>query len=116
MGRRKRRTLTVRSNDAKLNAGMPGFDSYDIVDWEEKFYYSLRARNRSKDTIKYYRQQIRSLKLAFEEQNIATRVDRITKENIEINFIAFSLNVRGVKYSTVAIRLRGLRAFFNYIV
>lgn len=114
--RRRRRTFITESNDDKLNAGMPGFNSMEIIDCQDRFIDALKTRNLSTDTLKFYRQQIRSLILALESQGIPTKVDVITHDIMERNFIAYSLNELGVKYSTVAIRLRGLRAFFNWLV
>jgi len=113
---RKRRTLITESNNEKLNEGMPGFMSMEIIDCRDRFIDAIKARNRSPDTVKFYRQQIRNLILALEAQGIPTKVDRLTHDIIERNFIAYSLNVLGVTYSTVAIRLRGLRSFFNWLI
>lgn len=113
---RRRRTFITESNDEKLNEGMPGFTSMEIIDCRDRFIDAIKARNRSPDTVNFYRQQIRNLILALEDQGIPTKVDCVTYDIIERNFIAYSLNELGVSYSTVAIRLRGLRAFFNWLV
>src|SRR5699024_4158629 len=116
MGVRRRRGLITESNNEQSNADMPGFKSTAMIDWEERFYASVLARGRSDDTIVYYRECLRVFKKALNEQGISTRIDRITRDIIERNFIAYSLDELEISYSTVTIRLRAVRAFFNYVV
>src|SRR5690625_5489168 len=48
-----------------------------------------------------------------EKQGVATRLQRLTSDIITEHFIEYSLEVRRVKYSTVATCLRAVRAFLN---
>ena len=116
MSRRRRRGLITESNSAHLNADMPGYSVYDYEDNVEAFLRAVKVRNRSADTIVYYRRQLLNFRKILESQGISTRVDRITKAIIEQNFIEHSLEERGHKYTTIATRLRAIRAFFNWLV
>src|SRR5690625_7849193 len=51
-----------------------------------------------------------------EKQCVATRLQLLTSYIITEHFIEYSLEVRRVKYSTVATCLRAVRAFLNWAV
>lgn len=112
----KRRGLISGSNDENLNANMPGFVNDDFEDNVLAFLRSRRAANRSDETITYYREELTAFRNALEVQNVSTRLQRITGDIITENFIEYSLDVRKVTYTTVATRLRAVRAFFNWAV
>lgn len=115
MSGRRRRTFITESNSKSVNDGMPGFSSMEIIDCRDRFIDAIRARNRSEETVKFYKQQIRNLILALEAQGLPTKVDKITHDIVEQNFVGYSLDVLGIRYSTVTLRLRGLKAFFNWM-
>jgi len=108
---RGRRGLITESND---NVNIPGFTSDDFEDNLTAFIRSRRAANRSDETIRYYREQLGSFMRTLEKQGVATRLQRLTSDIITEHFIEYSLEVRRVKYSTVATCLRAVRAFLNW--
>src|SRR5690625_6062270 len=108
---RGRRGLITESND---NVSMPGINSDDFEDNLTAFIRSSRAANRSDETIRYYREQLGSFMRTLEKQGVATRLQRLTSDIITEHFIEYSLEVRRVKYSTVATCLRAVRAFLNW--
>lgn len=116
MSRRRRRTLIAESNSEQLNADMPGYAVYDYDDNVEAFIRTIKLRNRSKYTLKYYRSELNGFRNILEKQGLSTRVDRISKDVIERNFIEYSLETLQNKYGTVATKLRAIRAFFNWLV
>src|SRR5690625_2229678 len=105
------RCLITESND---NVNIPGFVSDDFEDSSTAFIRSRRAANRSDETIRYYREQLGSFMRTLEKQGVATRLQRLTSDIITEHFIEYSLEVRRVKYSTVATCLRAVRAFLNW--
>lgn len=113
MQRRGRRSFIAESNN---QSDLPGFDSDDFDDCMARFLSTIKARNRSVHTIDYYRKELVVLRKVFEAQKLPTRLARINHDMIERNFIEYSLEVKGVKYSTVATSLRAYRAFFNWAV
>src|SRR5690625_905895 len=113
--RRRRRTFITESNDESLNADLPGYSAVDFTDNMTAFLSTVKARNRSEDTIKFYRQNLTRVRDVFEEQGLSSRLDRITSDMIERNFIVYSMDVRGNAYGSVALRLRALRAFMNWL-
>lgn len=111
--RKRRRSFITESNS---QSNLPGFSSDDFEENVTAFLRSVKARNRSIHTIDYYRKELIVLRKVLETQNLSTRLNRITGDMIERNFIAYSLEHKGVKYSTVATSLRAYRAFFNWAV
>lgn len=116
MVRRRRRGFISHSNDESINADMPGYAVYDYDDNVELFLSDVRSRNRSTDTIKYYKQSLTEFRNILNGQGVSSRVDRLTKRIIQRNFIEYSMTKLGHKYGTVANRLRAVRAFFNFLV
>lgn len=112
---RRRRTYITESNDAHLNADLPGYKALDFTDNLQAFLRSVKARNRSNDTIRYYRNTLTRVRDILEMQEVPTKLDRITKNTIEENFIIYSMEELGISYGTVATRLRSLRAFCNWL-
>lgn len=112
----RRRTYITESNNVRINADMPGFAALDFTDNMEAFLRSIKSRNRSADTVGFYRQNLTRFRDILEKQGISTQVDRITSDIIEGYFIAYSLDELENSYNTVAIRLRALRAFYNWLV
>lgn len=112
---RRRRMFIIESNDALLNADMPGYAALDYTDNMEAFLKSVKARNRSADTVQFYRQNLTRVRNILEEQDISTQVNRITSDIIERHLIIYSMEELGNSYNTVSIRLRALRAFFNWL-
>lgn len=116
MSRKSRRGYITESNSFESTNGMPGFDTYDFDENLEMFLQTVRARNRSSHTVDFYRNVLRVFRNTLEKQGLTTKINRITSDMIERNFIAYYLDVRKLKYSTVATKLRGVRAFFNWAV
>lgn len=112
---RRRRTFITESNDDTLNADLPGYAAMDFTDNMESFLANLETRDRSEDTIAFYRQHLRRVRDILEKQSLSTRIDRISVDTIEHNFILYSMRELGISYGTVAIRLRALRAFYNWL-
>lgn len=113
--KRKRRIYISESNNALLNADMPGYDTFDYTENMEGFLKDVRSRGRSDDTIKFYRQHLRRVRDLLEEQGISTQVNRITSDIIEDNVILYQMDKLDISYRTVSNRLRALRAFFNWL-
>lgn len=113
---RRRRTLISESNSPETNAGNPGFAEDDFDVNVEAFLRNRRAANRSPETVIYYKQQLRTFMKFLEDQNVSTRLNDLTSDIITENFIEYSMTVRGNAYTSVALRLRALRAFFNWLV
>lgn len=112
---RRRRTFITESNNADLNADLPGYAAMDFTDNMEAFLRAIKARNRSADTIKYYRNTLTRIRDILEAQGVNTKVNRISRRTIEEDFIVHSMEDLGMAYGTVATRLRSLRAFFNWL-
>lgn len=89
---------------------------YDFDDNLEAFVRAVKLRGRSEETLKFYRVQLGNFRSILEEQNITVRVDRITRDIVNRNFIEYSTEVRRNKMSTVGLRLRAVRAFFNWMI
>lgn len=113
---RRRRTFITESNDEKLNANMPGYNVYDFDDNLEAFIRAVKLRGRSSETLKFYRNELGKFRKILEEQDVSVRVDWLSREVINRNFIEYSTEVRRNKMSTVGLRLRAVRAFFNWMV
>lgn len=111
---RRRRTFITESNSEHLNDDLPGYESYDFTDNMEAYLTAVRSRNRSDDTIKFYRQHLSRTRNILEKQNVSTKINRINSDTIE-SYITYSMDELNISYSTVAIRLRALRAFFNWL-
>lgn len=94
---------------------MPGLYAED--DFEENiesFIRAQKAKNLSDFTIKYYRITLYSFMNILEEQGSTTRLRRITSDMIEDLYVSYLLDVKRLKYTSVASGLRSLRAFFNW--
>lgn len=113
---KRRRTFISDSNNEQLNADMPGFKAYDFDDNVEAFIRSVRAKNRSADTIDYYYTKLRDFRNVLESQGISTQVDRITHDIIESNYVIYLMETLGNRYTTISTKLRAVRAFFNWAV
>lgn len=113
---RRRRTFITESNNEKLNANMPGYNVYDFDENLEAFIRAVKLRGRSDETLKFYRVQMRNFRRILEEQDVSVRIDRISRDVINRNFIEYSTEVRRNKMSTVGLRLRAVRAFFNWLI
>lgn len=114
MQRRRRRRTYITENNNQVN--LPAFASDDFEECMAAFLVTLKTRNRSPHTIKFYRDKLLVLRGVLEDQDLPTRLSRITREIIEINFIKYSLDVKRVKYTTVSTCLRAYRSFFNWAV
>lgn len=109
---RRRRTFISTSNPRKE---LPGLNAED--DFEENieaFLRSQKAKNLSKYTIKYYRDSLYSFMQTLEEQGATTRLRRVTGDMIESLYVSYLLDVKRLKYTSIASGLRALRAFFNW--
>ncbi len=115
--RSRRRTFIAESNESDgINIGSPGFIDDDFETCSEAFLRYVRSNNRSKDTIAYYRKSLRIFEKALADQGMSTRLQRITEDVISEGFIRYSLDVKQVKYVSVATSLRAVRAFLNWAV
>ena len=112
----RRRGFISDSNDENINASMPGYSGDDFDDNVKAFIRSRRAANRSPETIRYYREQLKVFRDLLEKQGVSTRLERITSDIIIEYYIEHSLDVKRVTYTTVATGLRAIRAFFNWAV
>lgn len=109
---RRRRTFISTSNSRKE---LPGLNAED--DFEENieaFLRSQKAKNLSKYTIKYYRDSLYSFMRTLEGQGATTRLRRVTGDMIEGLYVSYLLDVKRLKYTSIASGLRALRAFFNW--
>lgn len=113
---RGRRSFISESNSVDTNAGNPGFTDDDFDANVEAFLRNRRAANRSEETIEFYDRQLKNFRNFLEAQNIPTRLSLLTGDIITENFIEYSMTVRNNAYTTVALRLRALRAFLNWVV
>lgn len=114
---RRRRNLISESNDSGgVNTNSPGFINDDFEDNVAAFIRYTRTNNRSADTIKYYEQKLGNFMRTLEEQDVSTRLQRITYDTIVDHYIDYVTEVRGNKYTSVATVLRAIRAFFNWAV
>lgn len=94
---------------------MPGLNAED--DFEENvesFIRTQKSKNLSSFTIKYYRNTLYSFMSILEKQGATTRLRRITGDMIEDLYVSYMLDVKRLKYTSIASGLRSLRAFFNW--
>lgn len=110
---RKRRIFITESN---TNVQLPGFVDDDFEENVVAFLRYVRSQNRSKHTVDFYSRELRKFMRTLESQDVTTRLQRITGDLIVERYINHSLEVKGVKYATVAACLRALRAFLNWAV
>jgi len=109
---RRRRTFISASNSRKE---LPGLNTED--DFEENvesFIRTQKSKNLSNFTIKYYRNTLYSFMSILEKQGATTRLRRITGDMIEDLYVSYLLDVKRLKYTSIASGLRSLRAFFNW--
>lgn len=81
-----------------------------VTSWER----SLKATNRSEQTIRHYLTAAWALGAYLTEQDIPLAVERITREHVE-RFLS-GLRDTGRKPSTLAARYRGLQQFFKWLL
>jgi site-specific recombinase XerC len=81
-----------------------------VLSWER----SLKATNRSEQTIRHYLTAARSLGAYLTETGMPLEVEHITREHVEM-FLA-SLRDTGRKPGTLAARYRGLQQFFKWLL
>src|SRR5690625_800798 len=113
--RRKRRGSIAGTNESSgVNANLPGFAGDDFDDCMALFIRDRQSAGRSADTIKFYREQLTYVRNALEDAQVPTRLNRITYDVILTHIIEYNLNVRKVRYTTLATRLRALRALMNW--
>src|SRR5699024_1836072 len=109
---RRRRTFISASNSRKELPGLYAED--DFEENIESFIRAQKAKNLSDFTIKYYRVTLYSFMNILEKQGSTTRLRRITSDMIEDLYVSYLLDVKRLKYTSVASGLRSLRAFFNW--
>lgn len=103
-------------SNTSVVSDLPALSDDNYEDNVVAFIRSRRAANRSPETLRYYKEQLRSFMLCLEAQGVVTRLRRITEDIITEHYIEYSLEVKRVKYVTVSTGLRALRAFFNWAV
>lgn len=109
---RRRRTFISASNSRKELPGLNVED--DFEENVESFIRTQKSKNLSSFTIKYYRNTLYSFMSILEKQGATTRLRRITGDMIEDLYVSYLLDVKRLKYTSIASGLRSLRAFFNW--
>jgi integrase/recombinase XerD len=89
------------------------YEDFDVC--LHMFLREARIKNLSVHTLRYYRNELTSLRGILEAQGVSTRPDRITRKVIEENVILYMLEQQGRKDTSINTRLRAIRAFLNYL-
>lgn len=109
MARRRNRltdTALPRQVDAEL-----------LTDWDvarDAFIRECRIRNLSEHTVKYYRNELESLRKALASNGAPTDPTKVTADDIKEALILPMMDA-GKKDTTINARLRAARAFFNFL-
>ena len=110
---RRSNTLKVSSRAAKVRDIDDQCEDFDVC--LTRFLKDARARNLSDHTLKYYRNELKSLRGILEAQKVSTRPNQMTIDVLRENVILYMLDDLGLKETTINTRLRAIRAFFNFL-
>jgi len=108
-----------RKNQLSVKKKMPVVSVPEIVpsfvEAEKLFYLNEKAKNRSKRTIDWHRENLHSFKKALKEQEIELEIEKINPRIIKNNLVLYALDKWNNKPQTVNMRLR-THQFFRFLV
>ena len=107
MSRRRRKYVSNHSPEIDLKDD-------DFVENMNAFLRHLTNLGRSEYTIEYYRRELRKFMHTLEEQRFKTRLRAITSDSIDVGYVRYMYEEKGVKHATVAATLRAVKAFLNW--
>lgn len=109
----KRRTFISQPSETfEYNAQQD--DSFD--ECIEAFLRYLIANQRSDYTVKYYRNNLRSLEATLRSQGYPTRLKRLTSDILSEGYLEYAKEVKRLKRASIQANLRAFRTFFNWAV
>ncbi|RYD06846.1 hypothetical protein N752_01590 [Desulforamulus aquiferis] len=106
-----------RKNDLETTVVLFSEESIPSFEQAEKlFYANEKAKNRTKRTIEWHRENLHCFKKAMSEQNIELDFKKINSRVIKNNFVLYAIDSWGNKPQTVNMRLRTLKQLYGYLV
>ena len=108
--RRNRLTPDELAVPAVLESELIGDFNFAV----DSFIRDCRVRNLSEHTIRFYRNELNTLRQMLEHQGVETDPQKITAKIIKENVILYMMD-QGRKETSINARLRAARALFNYL-
>jgi len=99
------RDLKYEDHDAEVN---------EFEEHSKDFFAHLASKNRSKHTISFYRSKLNNWRRELEALGLSLSVHEISRKTIE-EFVYRHVHEKGLKYSSAANTLRGVKAFANFL-
>ncbi|OYD08588.1 tyrosine-type recombinase/integrase [Paludifilum halophilum] len=107
---RRRNRLTMDVNPKQVDAEL--LDDWDLA--RDSFLRDCRVRNLSEHTVKYYRNELETLRKTLVAGKAPTDPTKIMAEHIKEAVILPMMDA-GKKETTINARLRAARSFFNFL-